>query len=377
MIKILHLITDLSTGGAETMLYKLITHIDRTRFNNVVVSMTDKGTFGNRIESIGIPVFALGMQRGLPNPIGLLRLLRLLKKEQPQILQTWLYHADLLGIIAAKIAKIQSIIWNLRCSELDKNDHPKSLFFILYLLAKLSRIPKAVIINSKTGQLFHERMGYKAINWKLIPNGFDINLFRPSNDSRIIFRQKLGVSEQTFLIGLVARYHPMKDHLNLLKAASLLFKIKPDVHFVFAGQGVDERNKGLVETIKEIGIASNVHLMGKRKDIQYIISALDIAVSSSYSEGFPNAIGEAMACGVPCVVTDVGDSAYIVGDTGIVVPPRDPHAMANALEKLLSMGAEERSALGLAARERIISHFSIEAVTKQYENLYYEITSNR
>lgn len=357
------------------MLCRLVARMDRHAFHNVVVSMTDVGTVGRRIKDLGIEVHTLNMRRGIPNPVAMCHLLNILRNRQPHILQTWLYHADLLGLLAGKLARVPVIVWNLRCSELNKNDHSRFLFLTLQMLTKLSHVPKAIIVNSKTGRLSHEGLGYKPARWETITNGFDINLFSPSQDTRSSFRKSLRLPEQTPLIGLIARLHPMKDHANFLNAASKLHKRRPDVHFVLVGQGINKQNTSLMKQITALGLHKHVHLLGERDDIAAITAALDIASSSSYGEGFPNSVGEAMACGVPCVVTDAGDSAYIVGETGFVVPPRDPCALADVLNKLLSMSSEERQALGLSARKRIVSFFSIDAITKQYENLYYEIVS--
>lgn len=376
MIRILHLITGLETGGAEMMLYKLLSQMDRRHFNNIVVSMTGRGVLGEKIETLGITVHTLGMQRSLPNPSGLSCLLKLLRKEHPHVLQTWLYHADLLGLLAVKLAGVPAVVWNLRCAELLKKDHPMVLFWILRVLATLSRMPKAVVVNSTAGRLAHEKLGYKPVKWKFIPNGFDPDLYSPSRNARLELRRNLGISEQAHLIGLVARFNPMKDHVNFLRAAGQLKKTWPGVHFVMIGKGVDDTNTQLLDQINSLSLDGFVHLLGERHDVPALTAALDIAASSSYSEGFSNVIGEAMACGVPCVVTDVGDSAYIVGNTGIVVPPRDYCALSDAWNHILSMSEDSRLSLGRAARERILSHFSINGVTRQYEKLYLEIVEN-
>ncbi len=376
MIKIMHIITDLSTGGAERMLDKLLCRMDRSRFQNVVVSMTNLGTLGERIKSSGISVFTLGMRLGVPNPIGLGRLLRILRKERPHILQTWLYHADLLGLIAGKMARVSTIIWNLRCSDMDMRYYSKLSSLVINLLAKLSSFPEAVLVNSEAGQKFHRDLGYKPRRWVHIPNGFDLDCFQPDSNARATFRNELGVSDDIILIGLVARYDPMKDHETFLQAACLLLKNYAGVHFVLVGSGVDDSNKDLSASIVTLGKAKCFHLLGERKDIPHIMAALDIAAITSLTEGFSNVVGEAMASGVPCVVTDVGDLAMIVGDTGCVVPPKDPEALASAWRELIDIGTEARYKLGISARCRIEENFSLSHIISKYEIVYEEFASS-
>ncbi len=373
-IKTVHVITGLDIGGAEMMLYKLLSRMERSAFQSLVVSLKDGGALKKRISDLGIPVFTLGMNRQASIPIGFSRLLFLLRRQRPQILQTWLYHADLLGLLAGKLARVPAIAWNLRCSELRVEDYSRGLSLIIRGLAKLSHLPDAIIVNSLKGCRQHERLGYHPVRWQLIPNGFDTDLFRPAPRASSGLRRSLGLPAEAPLIGLVARFHPMKDHANFFKAAALLHKLRPEVHYILVGSGIDENNMSLLGQISHLGISRQVHLLGERQDIASITRMLDIATSSSCSgEGFSNAIGEAMACGVPCVVTDVGDSAYLVGQTGEVVPPHSPRALADAWHKILSMSEVERRARGKAARARIVSRFSLDEIVKQYEVFYQEL----
>lgn len=373
MIRITHLITDLSTGGAEMMLYKLLSYMDRRRFQNIVVSMTDKGACGIRIEALGVPVFCLGMRLGVPNPLGICRLLSLLRKERPMVLQTWLYHADLLGLLTGKLARVPVVVWNLRCSNMDMRHYSMLSAFVVRVLAKLSPFPEAILVNSAVGRHFHENLGYCPRWWTIIPNGFDLVRFRPDPEARIRVRRELGLSHDDILIGLIARFDPMKDHANFLRAACLLLEDFAGVHFVLVGRGVDCNNSELTRAISASGHASSFHLLGERSDIPDIMAASDIATSSSYGEGFPNIIGEAMACAVPCVVTDVGDSSLIVDNTGRVVPSRNPQALATAWKELIDLGKQGRGQLGIAARRRIQKHFSLAAIAAQYEAFYEEL----
>jgi len=243
--------------------------------------------------------------------------------------------------------------------------------------ARLSRLTRKIIYNTPISAEQHEALGYCAERRTIVANGFDAQQFKPCLESRVRIRTELNLPVSAPLIGLVARYHPMKDHATFLRAASLLLKSNPNVHFLLAGHNVDEHNTALTDLIEALGLQGHVRLLGERSDIPRLTAALDIATSSSWAEGFPNVIGEAMACAVPCVVTDVGDSARIVGDTGMVVPPRDPEALASGWKKLLVMGDEKRRALGRAARVRIVEHYTLDAAVARYESLYESILAQR
>ena len=378
MIKIVHVITDLDIGGAEAMLSRLIVGMDRERFINYVVSLTRPGPLGDVIQASGTPVYSLQMRRGVPNPLGVWRLFRLIRKECPHVLQTWLYHADLLGLLVGKLVGIPVIAWNVRCSEMDMRQYSTLSNFVRRVLVKLSSQPEVVVINSRAGQQFHESLGYRPRRWNVIPNGIDVDRYSPDSSARVKLRFELGVSINIILIGLIARFDPMKDHLNFFQAARCLLKTHPETHFVLAGQGIDHQNTVLTTSITTFKVRENIHLLGERKDVQSILAGLDIVCSSSaYGEGFPNVVGEAMACGVPCVVTNVGDSACVVKDTGKVVPPKDPKALASAWKELIEMGHEGRWQLGLTARQRIKENFDLGKIVAQYEHFYEDIVKQK
>lgn len=371
-MKIVHLITNLEVGGAEMMLYKLLSGIDRQRFQNIVVSMVRIGSVGKKIEALGIPVYTLGMQRSRPSRRALKSMIGVLKKEQPTILQTWMYHADLLGLFAAWFGSVPHTVWNIRCSNMEGMRSQTAL--ILRLCSRLSARPSAVVVNSITGRAVHDALGYRARRWEVIPNGFDLEQFKPDPSAYKSVRAELGIGADTPLIGLLCRYHPMKDHRTFLQAAKHLANTRSDVHFLLAGAEVDCSNPELSHLVADYGLERSVHLLGERHDTPRLLAALDIATSSSaYGEGFSNAIGEAMACGVPCVVTDVGDAAQIVDTTGIVVPPRDPQALAKQWAYLLDAGPVVRRDMGKASRARIQQHYSLEQIVSDYENLYLSL----
>ena len=369
-IKIVHLITELNTGGAEQMLCKLVTHMDPRTFRPVVVSMTDRGPVGEKLASEGVPVLELGMRLGRPAPAGLLKLCRLLRKYDPDVLQTWLYHADLLGLLAGKVSAVKRIVWGIRCSDMDLRNYSPLTALTVWSNAKLSCFPDAILVNSEKGKQVHEKRGYSARRMRVIPNGFDIERFRPDETAREWLLAELGLTHQAKLIGFVARFDPMKDHKTFFRAASALAAKEDSVHFILAGDGMVVSNAQVSVLVKP-KLLDKVHLLGRREDIPRLLAAMDIATSASaYGEGFSNAVGEAMACGVPCAVTDVGDAGWIVGDTGIVVPPGSPELLADAWKRLLDMGREERQRLGERARARVAENFEINKVVRRFEDFY-------
>ena len=352
------------------MLYRLLASMDRGEFLNSAVSVTDEGTLGQKIREIGVPVFTLQMRRGRPSITGLWRLIRILRRERPSIIQTWLYHSDFIGLIGGRISRVPKVLWNIRCSETEELYTRGLNGVILKLLARLSASPNAVVVNSTAGKHTHERLGYHPRRWEVIPNGVDIDEFRPEPGAGHLVRGELGIENEDLLIGLVARYDPLKDHETFLMAAAEFARSEKHVHFVLVGNGVDESNQVLTRRIRELGIEVRVHLLGERSDISFLNSALDVATCSSTGEGFPNVIAEAMACGTPCVSTDVGDARILLGDTGLLVEKADSSALARAWRNLADAGPARRTGMGEAARARIIQHYDLRAITQRYEALY-------
>jgi len=377
MIKVVHLISSLETGGTEMMLFKLLAAANKDEFNNSVISLTKGGAIAERIAGLGVPVENLGMSRSAPSPVGMLRLYRALRRERPDVLQTWLYHSDLLGYFAGKLANVPALAWNIRCSTTDDRYFTGMTGRVVRMLARLSAKPDAVIVNSDAGRTIHEGLGYKPRRWDVIPNGFDLTRFRPDSAARSAVRNELGIPSDAAVIGLVARFDPLKGHGTFLRAAAQLLGSNPSTHFVLVGAGVESNNPFLSDLIYELGISSQVHLMGERSDAARITATFDIATCSSAGEGFPNIIGEAMASGVPVVTTDVGDARLIVGDTGVVVPVANPKALAKGWQDVLDLGAEGITALGERARARVSDHYDIDGVAEQYATIYRNLASKR
>lgn len=375
-LRILHLINDLDVGGAEMMLYKLLAHTDRSRFQSEVVSLIPIGAIGEKILDLGVPVRSLDMHRGLPNPHAVLRLARWLRARPPDLIQTWMYHADLIGGIAAKLAGRIPVAWGIRQTDLSAEGCRRRTRLTVSACARTSKwLPDRIVCCSHSVRDVHARVGYAAEKMVVIPNGLDLTTFRPDAAARLSVRKELGLPPDACLVGLMSRFHPQKDHHNFVRAAGLLHRTRPQVRFLLCGEEVIGTNPLLARWIEESGLRDVAHLLGRRDDMPRLTASLDLACSSSFGEGFPNAVGEAMACEVPCVVTDVGDSAVIVGETGRVVPKKDPAAMATALEHLLDLSIEQRRALGRRGRRRIEERYDLPAVVRRYESLYLSMAS--
>lgn len=378
MLKLTFVITGLSTGGAETMLLKLLSHIDRVEFQTQVISLTTKGNIGHRIEALGIPVLALDMQ---PNQIpwrSLLTLRKLLKEAKPDIVQTWMYHADLLGGLAAKSNGIKCIVWALRNSDLSADRNKFVTRKVVAICSILSRwIPDLVLSCSEQAMRAHANIGYAIDKLKVIPNGFDLKQFSPDADARASVRAELGLPDQAQLVGLIARFDPQKNHAGFLEAAGIVATRVPGVHFILAGEAIDSGNQWLCHEIQKSGISNRVHLLGRRDDMPRIMASLDVLASTSHGEAFPNVLGEAMACQVPCVVTDVGDCREIVGPTGRTVSAGDMQSFALQMCDLLMIPPAERQTLGKSARDRIKALYDIRIIAGLYQDQYLDLMEKR
>ena len=373
-IKIAFVITDLSRGGAQAMLCKLLSRLDRGVFAPEVVSLTGDLALKDVCADLGVPVQSVGMRRGVPDPRGVLRLVRMFKRSAPRLVQTWLYHADLIGGLAARLSGIP-VIWNIRNGTLAPEASRSSTVLTARLCALLSRrLPARIVCCAESARDIHVHLGYAAERMQVIPNGFDTAVFRPDPAARRAVRRELAVAENALLVGLVARFHPQKDHRCFVQAAGRLRRMLPDVRFLLCGYDITEENRDLAQWIDAAGVRDAVRLLGARPDIPRLTAALDVAVSSSScGEAFPNVLGEAMACGVPCAATRVGDSAAIVGDCGVLVEAQQPQQLAEAMAALLRLPAGERSELGRRGRERVQAFFSLEAVTRSYTQLFLDV----
>lgn len=377
-LRILFVITDLEVGGAERMLLKLVARLAASH-ELAVVSLTGRGALAWEFEQAGATVTALDMRGPFALPGAVARLARQVRAWRPQVMSTWMYHADLVGGLAARLAGLRAVAWNIRNSDLARAHTSRSTRLVVRANALLSgTLPAKILCCSDTARRIHVALGYRADRFHLIPNGFDLQQFQPSGAARAAVRQELGLDPDDLLIGLVARWHPQKDHAGFLRAAAELARHQPAAHFVLAGSECDADNPELVGLVAAAGLAQRVHLLGPRRDIPRLTAAFDIATSASaFGEAFPNILGEAMACAVVCVTTDVGDSAAIVADTGRVVPPGEPAALAAAWAELLAMPAAARAELGERARQRASGEFELGAVVSRYEAVFRALANGQ
>lgn len=374
-MNIIHIITGLSVGGAENMLYKLIKNT-KTKNNHKVVSLTKNGQIGIKLKDIGIKVKVLNMKNSLSIINKFNELRKYIKKENPDIIQTWMYHSDLIGGGAGKLGADCPIVWNIRHSNLEPDVNKKTTIWTAKISAKLSNIiPDKIASCSLIAKNIHSDLGYNKDKIEVIPNGFDLSELNKNLYDKNEIYEELEIPFENNTIAMVGRYNPQKDYENLINAANKLRDMNENLfshtNFILCGRNVDVENKGLVEQLNDLNLRDRFHLLGQRNDIPKIMASIDLfTLSSSCGEGFPNVIGEAMASSTPCIVTDVGDSAYIVGDTGIVVPPKEPNKLAEGWNKILSLDFKKKKRLNNKARLRIEENFDIKVIAKRYIDLY-------
>lgn len=360
--------TSLGTGGAERMLVKIMSRLDRSRFEPCVVSLFDHGTMGAALTDMGIEVVCLQMNSLWKVVSAPFKLAGLIRRRRFVVIQGWMYHGSLLAWLGKLLAGSRAgLSFGIRHTLVDVRREHLNTQMVIWVVSWLARWADICMFNSKRSLYSHRAYGYRSRCMAVIPNGFEVATYAPNPDRGRRLRQTLGLGTQQ-VVGMVARFDPAKDHQNFLRAAALVHRELPQVRFVLVGTNMILGNDRLSFWIQEQGLGDVVMLLGERRDIQDLNNVFDVACLSSWMEAFPNVIGEAMACGTPCAVTDVGDARDIVGDTGRVVPARNPGALATAILDLLSLSPEDRQALGALARDRIVEHFDMAAVADVYMN---------
>jgi len=369
---ILHVISGLSSGGAEGVLYRLI--LADKHHRHIVVSLTDRGLYYKKMTSLGVEVFFLSMPRGKLTFAGLKRLYSIIRKTHVDVVQTWMYHSDLLAGILARIAGVKSVIWGIR-GPYNRKRTSFSTKIVVYFCMILSRwIPKTIISNSYFAREAHVDIGYFYKKFKVIPNGYQLDPVRPSEQERVSFYKLHQVDSSALVLGMVSRFDPHKDHNNLFSALKVLQLRSLNFVCLLVGSGMDEGNADLISLLNQHNISDNCRLLGRSDNVPEIMSLLDVHILSSAAESFPNVLAEAMLMGTPCVTTDVGDAAIIVADTGWVVPAEKPELLANAIEDATIEMKDSTlwSKRQLMCRERIEENYGLDKMISAYHDIWEE-----
>jgi glycosyltransferase involved in cell wall biosynthesis len=372
--RVLHIITDLGQGGAEAVLFRLIS-VTSDAFRHEVVSLHQEGIYGPQLRELGVSVTALGMSRGRLSLEGLRRLRRIISVSRPNVMQTRLDHANLVGGLMARFAGTPPVVWAVHSTDLGPLRTSWKTRIVRRLCAQLSyAVPRSIVSDARSSAALHEKIGFSAAKLIVVPNGVDPVSFRPDREARERTRHRWGVAGEETLLGCVARWDPLKDHENLLHAIRRLADRGCRFRCVLIGRGMEAQNRELQRLIERWNVADRLILAGPSSEVPAIMNALDLHVLPSRSESLPVSVLEAMACGTPCVVTDVGDARYMVGETGWVAPPRDSAALADALEAaLIEHTPDTREPRAQMCRARVIREFSLATMGLQYAQLWTKV----
>lgn len=366
-LKITHIIIGLNVGGAELMLKRLVEGTQSPgQVRHSIISLTDLGTVGKQLLSAGFDVRYLGLKGALTLPKVLFKLRQEIKRQKPNVVQTWMYHADVLGGLAAKSLKVDRIIWNVRNTNFGLNGLMHKL--LIRLSALISKyVPDRIVYVSQSAQESHEEAGYDPVKSLIINNGFSINKYHRESD-RDELRKELRFRKQDIVICSVGRYAPSKDHLTFIKAIKVAIGKNPNIKALMIGLNIDDTNQTLVN---EIGnYTQYFYLAGQRNDIPRIFNCVDVFCLHSITEGFPNVLGEAMSSALPCITTKAGDAELILNDCRYTVDIRDFDELASKVNQMSNMSSVERAALGENNKDIILERYTLEHILNKYLVLY-------
>lgn len=371
-MSVLHIIVGLDIGGAETMLKRLIESEPEGTPRPVVISLTSLGVIGEFLRSQGVRVHALGMSSALNVPMTLWMLVRMIRRDRPRTVQTWMYHADLLGGLAARLAGGCTVVWGVRSTAI-----PQGILSVTYWLVRLCAlfshfIPHRIICCAYSAKAAHLKLGYPSDKMVMIPNGYDFSVYDHYLSARVTARQQLGFTDDEIVVGVVGRFDPLKDFHNFIVAASQLVASKDKVKLLMVGRNLEWSNPALRGWIEAVGLEKNFQLLGEQADVPYFLSAMDIFCLSSANEAFPNVVVEAMAMGLPCVVTRAGDAADILGDEAFVVQVKDSVSLADALLRMCDLSPVDRRMLGERNAKKVRAEYGIDNIRQKYEEVYAE-----
>jgi len=369
-LKIVYIIVSLETGGAQSMLIRLLKCIDKDRFDVIVISLTDTGELGQSVIDLGVPLITIGMTKNLFNIFALIRLYGAIRKTCPDVVHTWMYHSDLIGGLLARLLCVPRIVWGVRSADFFSSDTSLSTKLIVKVCAWLStKVPHAIVYNSRKGLDHHNSLGYTKNNSHVIYNCVDTDRFKPQSSCYINLRRELNVADNRKIIGIVARYDYLKNHTGFIEMAKFVNDYDKDCDFLMIGANI-KNNKPLISLVRDRNILDNFHLWDSVPDIENIIGGLDAVIITSSSEAFPNVLIESMACGVPCFSTDVGDVRQVIYDKDWVVPIGDMKKLADVCIQYLELDMNIQKQIKDNIAQEVCQHFNSALMMQKYELIY-------
>lgn len=371
-MKVVHIINGLEDGGAEAALSRLLSSPSEN-VTSVVISLTDKGKYGDIIQKLGIEVYCLGFTSSIIDVKNFFKLISLIKNLAPDVVQTWMYHSNLIGGLASRLAGVPKVYWGIHHSSTEKAVNTRSTNWAIMAGKYASMfIPNAIIYCAEEAFKTHTYYGYKSSS-HIIPNGYDLSVFNPQMIDKTLYIDDL--DSASFRVGYIARWQKIKDHENLLASIEVLKRKKINIRCFLVGTDCDIKNTELISLIGKYKLEGNIILLGKRVDIPQLMNYFHVHVLSSRGEAFPNVIPEAMACGTPCISTDVGDVKSIIGHTGWVVPVKSPVRLADAIEDAF-LEFQEKNTWCIRQQQcvsRIKEKYTIDVMSKKYDNVWNDL----
>jgi glycosyltransferase involved in cell wall biosynthesis len=363
--------------GAQRVLLRVLTNLDKQKFESCVINLRGHSVLVDDFQENGISVYSIDLEASFNILSKLTLLVKIARDFKPDIIQGWLYHGNLIALLLKLVVSPKpKLFWNIRRSVYARSEDKLSTRLIISLNGLFSRFPETIIYCANEVMQQYAKIKFYMGNSKLIPNGFDTKRFAPERDAQNILRTLIGIPQDSLIVGSVGRFHPQKDYDSFLKAAEITHKTFPATHFVLIGRELDNNNTHLKKIIETYGLKDVFHMLGQREDVPSLVPGFDIFCSSSSMEGFANVVGEAMACAVPCVVTDTGASRELVEGLGRVVVRKNPEELAKALCEMLTLTRKERTELGKRCRERIIKGYSLDLILREYHNVYAGLGSD-
>ena len=374
-MRILHIITTLDRGGAEKMLQSLLTNNIDNSEKIFVISLKDKGSIGENLEKIGIKTYALEISSIFMIPFKFIKLFKLIVKIKPDLIQTWLYHANILGSLTSSIYGNIPVVWNLRGCSIPQGKTSLTFWLVKFSAWASHLFPKKIICCANSVKEAHIKMGYKKDILEVIPNGFNFMIKKDYSNKRLANRKSLGIKESEILIGSVCRFDDLKDINNFIKAAAILIKkTNKSIRFIIIGRDINNLNLKLLSWLKSSDMQDKIILADEQNDLEKFYCSMDIFCLHSLSEGFPNVLAEAMSFKLPCVSTNAGDASLILEDKKYIVDIKNSESLAKSLLIMTKLSIDERKKIGYANALKIKEKYNLAKIAKMYESVYLGVS---